>query len=137
MISTVLMGLTIIYLLVNLYYFFANKTFKHSYFNPTLFYKLFFVMLSLTLGFALLYYLLSFNEELLSISDPSGDPVERTFSNFLYFSGVTILSVGYGDMVPVGSARFFSLIQASLGLLMPTAYFMKALGSSEEKSVSD
>ncbi|MDG5472219.1 potassium channel family protein [Jeotgalibacillus sp. ET6] len=133
MASSILITITIVYLLITLYYFFTNKSFKDSYFSPVLFYKLFFVLLSLTLGFGLLYYLLSFNEQLLSINDPNGDPVEKTFGNFLYFSGVTILSVGYGDMVPVGPARFFALIEASLGLLLPTAYFMKALNSSKDK----
>lgn len=46
----------------------------------------------------------------------------------LYFSGVTLLSVGYGDLVPVGSARFFALIQAAIGFLLPTAFFIRALG---------
>ncbi|KIL50954.1 potassium channel family protein [Jeotgalibacillus campisalis] len=133
MASTLLIGITIVYLLITLYYFFTNKSFTHSYFSPVLFYKLFFVLLSLTVGFGLLYYLLSINEQILSINDPNGDPVERTFANYLYFSGVTILAVGYGDMVPVGAARFFSLIQASLGLLLPTAYFMKALSSSKDE----
>ncbi|PPA71157.1 ion channel [Jeotgalibacillus proteolyticus] len=135
--STILIGVTILYLLVNLYYFIINKSFKQSYFSSTLFYKLFFVLLSITFGFALLYYFLGFNEDLLTISDYTGDPVERTFSNYLYFSGVTILSVGYGDLVPVGTARFFALIEASLGFLLPTAYFMKALSSSSDGDAND
>jgi len=134
MISTILIGIIVVFLLVNLFYFVTNRTFTFSYFSSTFFYKLFFVLLSITFGFALLYYLLSFNEDLLTLSDPTGDPVEKTFSNALYFSGVTILSIGYGDIVPVGSARFFALLQASLGILVPAAYFMKAMSSSEEKS---
>ncbi|MGE7979836.1 potassium channel family protein [Psychrobacillus sp. NPDC093200] len=50
----------------------------------------------------------------------------------IYFSGVTILSVGYGDLVPVGKARFFALIQAAIGLLLPTAFFIRALGEKED-----
>lgn len=97
-----------------------------------LFLKLFFVMVGITFGFAVLYYLLSSNEVILRISDKTGDQAPEDFLTFLYFSGVTMLSVGYGDLIPVGSARFFALIQASLGLLLPTAYFMKAMNSSSE-----
>jgi len=131
-ISTILIGLTIVYLLANLYYFFTNKTYKKSYANSALFYKLFFVLLSITFGFAVLYYLLSFDEVILKIPDSTGTQ-GKDFFTYLYFSGVTILSVGYGDVIPVGSARFFSLIQASIGLLLPTAYFMKAMNSSNEE----
>lgn len=133
MLSGILIGVTLLFLIVNLYYFFTNKSFKNSYFSSILFYKLFFVLVGITLGFACLYYILSFNEVVLRINDPTGEPADVTFLESLYFSGVTILSVGYGDLVPVGSARFFSLIQASIGLLLPTAYFMKALSSSGEK----
>lgn len=132
-ISTILIGLTIVYLLANLFYFFTNKTYKKSYANSALFYKLFFVLLSITFGFAVLYYLLSFDEVILKIPDSTGTQ-GKDFFTYLYFSGVTILSVGYGDVVPVGSARFFSIIQASIGLLLPTAYFMKAMNSSNEEN---
>ncbi|MCM3616532.1 ion channel [Sutcliffiella horikoshii] len=132
MFPSILIGLTIVFIVMNLFYFFTNKTYKKSYVNSALFLKLFFVMVGLTFGFAVLYYLLASNEVILKISDGTGDQAPEDFMTFLYFSGVTILSVGYGDLIPVGSARFFALIQASLGLLLPTAYFMKAMGSSSE-----
>ncbi|WP_100398151.1 potassium channel family protein [Bacillus sp. FJAT-44742] len=132
MFAGILILLTILFLIGNLFYFFTNKTFKKAGFDSVLFYNLFFVLLGLTLGFAFLYYLLSFQETVLVINDPTEDPAEPTFLNFLYFSGVTILSVGYGDLVPVGSARFFALMQAALGFLLPTIIFLKALNNSEE-----
>ncbi|WP_417897968.1 potassium channel family protein [Bacillus haimaensis] len=91
-------------------------------------------MLSITFGFAVLYYLLSFEEVILKIPNSTGTQGKGDFFTYLYFSGVTILSVGYGDVVPVGSARFFSLIQASIGLLLPTAYFMKAMNGSNDEN---
>ncbi|WP_280771446.1 potassium channel family protein [Salipaludibacillus daqingensis] len=133
MLTPLLIGFTIIFVIGNLIYFFTNKTYKETYFHAALFYKLFFVLLGLTFGFAGLYYFLSLEEAVLKINDPTDDSVEVTFWNALYFSGVTMLSVGYGDLVPVGSARFFSLIQASLGLLLPAACFLKAFGQSNDK----
>lgn len=120
---------TIIFILVNLIYFFKDKHFKYSYFSTTLFYKLFFVLFSIMIAFAVLYYVLSFENPMLRVSSPSGKPVEHTFLNYLYYSGVTILSVGYGDYIPTGHIRFFALLEAAIGLLLPTAYFMKVLES--------
>nr|WP_158736476.1 ion channel [Alteribacillus sp. YIM 98480] len=131
MLSVILIGITILFLLVNLFYFFTNKSYKQSYASPALFYKLFFVLLSITFGFAVLYYVISLETVVLKVNDPTGEPADHSFLNLVYYSGVTILSVGYGDLVPVGSARFFSLIEAAIGLLLPAAYFMKAISSSD------
>ncbi len=131
--SQALVLIAIIFIVANLFYFFRNKTFKKSYFSTALFMKLFFVLLGTTIGFGVLYYALSFQETVVVQSLADSPPLEHSFGNLLYFSGVTMLSVGYGDMVPVNTARFFSLIQASIGILLPTAYFMKALGQSKNE----
>jgi hypothetical protein len=44
---------------------------------------------------------------------PVGD-----FTSLLYFSSVTYTSLGFGDIVPVGSARLVSGVEALNGLLM-------------------
>ncbi|RBP03367.1 potassium channel family protein [Rossellomorea aquimaris] len=133
MASIVTIG-AIIFILVNLIYFFKDKHFKYSYFSTTLFYKLFFVLFSIMIAFAVLYYVLSFENPMLRVSSPSGKPVEHSFLNYLYYSGVTILSVGYGDYIPTGHIRFFALLEAAIGLLLPTAYFMKVLESKGKEN---
>ncbi len=123
---------TMLFIAINLFYFFTTRTYRKSYFNTALFLKLFSVLTVILIGFWLLYYLLSLKGVILvdSLSDPQ--PIEPTFLDVLYFSVVTLLSVGYGDMVPVGSARFFALLQSAICILLPTAYFMRALDSSEK-----
>ncbi|PKR77621.1 metal transporter [Halalkalibacillus sediminis] len=133
--STFLIVLAVIFFVVNLYYFFTNKSYKYSYFSSVLFFKLFVVLLGITISFGLLYYALSLNHVVLN--NTSGNPVNVTFWNAMYFSGETILSVGYGDLVPVGSARFFALLEAACGLLLPTAYFIKALDGSRKNKNED
>ncbi|SHN30896.1 ion channel [Gracilibacillus kekensis] len=127
-----LVCIAIIFIVANLIYFFRNKTYKKSSFSTALFMKLFFVLLGITFGFGLLYYALSFQETVVVQSLSDNAPIEHSFGNMLYFSGVTMLSVGYGDMLPINAARFFALVQASIGILLPTAYFMKALGKSQD-----
>ncbi len=119
----------ILFIFFNLIYFFKNKEFQYSYFSKKMFYKLFFVLAGITVAFAVLYYGLGANGTVLKYSLPDGQAVPHRFTNYLYFSGVTILSVGYGDYLPVGHLRFFALIEAAIGLLLPSAYFMKMLNS--------
>ncbi len=127
----------IIFIIINLVYFFKNKHFRYSYFSTALFLKLFFVLLGVTLAFAVLYYALSFDHVVLRVSSPTGKPVGHAFLDYLYFSGVTILSVGYGDFLPMAHIRFFALLEAGIGLLLPTAYFMKMLESKTRNNNQD
>jgi hypothetical protein len=42
--------------------------------------------------------------------------IDHSFGTYLYFSGVTFFTLGYGDLVPVGDlARVLSVVQAGLG----------------------
>lgn len=134
MLSTLLVGLAIAIIIMNFYYFLTKQKYKKSYFQSSLFQKLFFIMLSLTIGFAVLYYLLSLESTVLRVGTEEGEEGGESFLDYLYFSGVTILSVGYGDLVPIGTARFFALIQAGLGFLLPTAFFIRALSEKEDSS---
>ena len=45
----------------------------------------------------------------------------------LYYSGVTLLSIGYGDLVPVGPIRFISIFEGFLGIVLPTVIFIKEI----------
>ncbi|WP_298832075.1 potassium channel family protein [uncultured Planococcus sp.] len=124
MIATILIGFTVILMLLHLYYFFTNQQHKESYIHTSLFTKLFIIMTVVTFGFALIYYLLAFNNDTLRLNDETGRRAGENFWDYLYFSGVTMLSIGYGDLVPMGYARFFAVVQAAL--LLPSAYFVKA-----------
>ena len=53
------------------------------------------------------------------IVDFSGDPVKRNiFANFIYYSFVTLTTLGYGDIIPVSPyARALSSLEAVIGQL--------------------
>lgn len=133
MVTTILIVITIILLIGSLVYFFKDKRFMESKVHIGLLLKMFFTLLALTIGFTFLYYFLSTQEVILRINDPTDSAVDPSFADLLYFSGVTLLSVGYGDFVPVGSARLFALIQAGLGLLVPSAFFLTMLGEKTKE----
>ncbi len=128
-----LVVVTLIFICINLIYFFRNQTYRQSYFSTALFFKLFIVMTSVLVGFGVLYYLLSLKDVVLITSLSSRKPIAPDFLDLLYFSGETLFSVGYGDMLPIGVTRLFALLESMIGILLPTAYFMKALDVSKNQ----
>ncbi|TLS35690.1 potassium channel family protein [Pseudalkalibacillus caeni] len=55
-----------------------------------------------------------------------GSAIEQ-IESVLYFSAVTLLSVGYGDITPVGVGRWIAIIEALIGYLMPAAFFVTTI----------
>lgn len=82
------------------------------------------VYITVAMGFGCIYISL----ELMGYTVLSeGDMrVGGTFANLLedamYFSAVTILSVGYGDITPLGIGRWIAMIEAFFGYLLPAAF---------------
>lgn len=130
MISTLLIALAVLLMFYRFYTFVNNKAYKKNYFNSALFYQLLLNMFIVMIGFSFIYYLLAKSTVILRISTPTGDPAPDTFFDLLYFSGVTLLAIGYGDYVPVGPAKVFAILEAAIGLLLPTAYFVKVISES-------
>lgn len=137
MFSTILLGLISVFMIVKLFYFFSRRKYEKSYFQSSLFQKLFFAMLGITVGFAVLYYILAIEGDVIRVGTEEGKDGGENFLDYLYFSGVTILSIGYGDLVPVGKARFFAVIQAAIGFLLPTAFFIRVLREKEDSNGED
>ncbi len=52
----------------------------------------------------------------------------------LYFSAVTLLSVGYGDLTPIGIGRWIAIIEALIGYLMPAAFFVTTIVDYRDSS---
>lgn len=45
----------------------------------------------------------------------------KTFWEALYFSGLTFTTIGYGDITPVGFARFLAVLEGLLGIVLSSA----------------
>jgi potassium channel LctB len=45
----------------------------------------------------------------------------------IYFSAVTLFSVGYGDIAPVGIGRFIAVLEALVGYTIPTAFVARTV----------
>ncbi|RSD24066.1 potassium channel family protein [Mesobacillus subterraneus] len=80
-------------------------------------------------GFGLLYYLLDL-KGVWVLSDismrPSTSSYERMATS-MYFSAITLFSVGYGDIAPIGVGRVIAVIEALVGYTIPAAFVTRAV----------
>lgn len=102
---------------------------KDSKFSTELFYTLLIIYIIVLIGFGLIYFLLSIHRPILITLDTySGiSNLEKLLQAF-YFSGVTLLTIGYGDIAPIGIGRAVAVIQALVGYILPTAFVLRIVG---------
>ena len=129
--ASLLIGAIVVLFVVKFYWFIKHKRYTLTEFSQAMFLRLFFSLFIVFIGFSLIYYGLFLNGHVVVLDTVNNHTISH-FGDYLYFSGVTLLSVGYGDLVPVGVTRIFSLIEASLGLLLPSAFFLTAWNNSNQ-----
>ncbi|MDC3418215.1 ion channel [Aquibacillus salsiterrae] len=119
----------------SLYSFIHHKTYQRSYFSYELFYTLILVYFIVLISFGLLYFILSFHGVLLIEGGVlQKESAMETLAHSLYFSGVTLMTVGYGDVTPVGFGRLLALTEAMIGYILPAAFFLRVWFQSFEKN---
>lgn len=83
----------------------------------------------LLVGFGFIYTLLEAAG--ISIIIEAGNSVEPPFLHIMgtgmYFSAVTLFSLGYGDVVPIGAGRWLAMLEALIGYLLPAAFVMRTV----------
>lgn len=108
-----------------------NMRLKESRFSSEIFYTLLIIYSIVIIGFGLIYFILSFQQvNLVEGGELRKVSVIGSLIHSLYFSGVTLLTIGYGDITPIGIARFIALIQALIGYILPTAFVLRLVQTS-------
>ncbi|MFD3448080.1 ion channel [Microbacteriaceae bacterium 4G12] len=51
----------------------------------------------------------------------------------MYFSAITLLSVGYGDITPIGIGRWIVIVEALVGYTMPAAFVVHTFIGNEKR----
>jgi len=87
-------------------------------------FRMMLVVISLQTAFACIYY---YAADATTHLMKNGGPI-TDFVDALYFSGVTLMTVGYGDIVPVGDFRFTAVAEVYVGTLFIFAFFSCGLG---------
>jgi len=111
-----------------LWQFFKLERPERQYFSVHHFYTLVIVYFVVMIGFGLLYFVLAsqglgiLQDELLR-----KDSVFDRLAHSIYFSGVTLMTVGYGDITPIGIGRVLALGEALIGYILPAAFFVQLM----------
>lgn len=104
-------------------------------FSIEVFYTLLLIYTIVIIGFGLIYFILSFHGGVLMTPEANiPSTVLGRLYEAIYFSGVTILTIGYGDLSPVGIGRLLALIEALIGYILPTAFVLRLVTGQEEKN---
>lgn len=114
-------------------YFINRGKNKTKRFSMEIFYTLLVVYIIVIIGFALLYFIFSFHRVLLVEGGELRQvSVIGTLIHSTYFSGVTMLTIGYGDITPIGYGRLIALIQALIGYILPTAFVLRLVQDKQD-----
>ncbi|RDW20877.1 hypothetical protein CWR48_04535 [Oceanobacillus arenosus] len=99
---------------------------QDSRFSGELFIVLLIIYSLVIIGFGMLYFILSFQGIILVEGGELREVnIVGSIIHSMYFSGVTLLTIGYGDITPIGIGRFIALIEALIGYVLPTAFVMR------------
>lgn len=84
-------------------------------------------------GFGLLYYLLD-HKGMAVLTEDNMQQISSSYEKMattLYFSAITLFSVGYGDIAPVGIGRIIAVLEALIGYTIPAAFVTRAVFDRE------
>jgi potassium channel LctB len=100
--------------------------------------RLFMAWLGLTLSFSMLYWLAGLDHHSGLFESGRGlDGSLHGLVSAIYFSFVTVTSVGYGDVVPRGMARMVAVVEAIAGLLIFGAAVAKFASHRQDEVVRE
>ncbi|CQR47204.1 Ion channel [Paraliobacillus sp. PM-2] len=132
-VATVAVMMMFALIVMSVYSFVTSKTYQSSYFSYQIFVSLLLVYVVVLIGFGFIYFWLSIHDILLiEFSNPPEEfSLIEAFAHAFYFSGVTLMTVGYGDITPIGWGRIIALIEALIGYILPAAFIFK-IGQHKE-----
>lgn len=116
-------------LVLNIVSLWTSRASKHKYVSLENFIVLISLYVTMMLGFGLVYAILEMNGY--DIFMKNEKDITGTFFSVLqdsvYFSATTLLAVGYGDVIPIGAGRWFAVVEALLGYIMPAAFVVRVV----------
>ncbi|AGX03104.1 MULTISPECIES: potassium channel family protein [Bacillaceae] len=92
-----------------------------------------FIYVTVMIGFGLIYVLMEQNgtQVLRESAGAEGGTFFQRLETGFYFSAVTLFSVGYGDISPIGIGRMIAVLEALIGYTIPAAFVARAVFDRE------
>lgn len=114
---------------------FSSLEFEYRIFSFPLFVSILMVYTIILIGFGIIY--LTLDQQGITVYKEALHMERLDWVNemvrSMYFSGVTLFTVGYGDMVPVGVGRWIAIIEAMFGYSLPAALVVKVWQNYNEE----
>jgi potassium channel LctB len=90
---------------------------------------LFLLYVNVLVGFGLVYAIFEMKGTPVLIEDGTGitGGFLHILGSTLYFSAITLLSVGYGDITPIGIGRWFAILEALIGYIIPATFVVRSM----------
>lgn len=128
-----LLAVTIVGLVSSIRSLFVAKVSRKQYFSLENIVFLILIYITVLLGFGIIFTVLDSNNSPILIEN--GMPLKGDFitklESAMYFSAITLLSVGYGDITPIGIGRWVAIIEALIGYTIPMAFVVKSVIHAE------
>jgi potassium channel LctB len=106
---------------------------RDSRFSLELFYSLVIIFVIVIVGFGLIYFILSFQGiVLVEHGELRQVNILGSIVHSMYFSGATMLTIGYGDITPIGIGRIIAVMQALIGYILPTAFVLRIVQRGQQ-----
>ncbi|AIE59161.1 ion channel [Bacillus methanolicus] len=134
MVFYILLSSVIFCIAMSLRTLFLPNTLKGKLVSLENFLFLAFLYATIMIGFGLIYILFEFNGNAVILENGrilQGDFFKKLETS-IYFSTITLFSVGYGDIVPVGIGRTVVVLEALVGYTIPAAFVAKAVLDGEK-----
>ncbi|UOR13321.1 potassium channel family protein [Halobacillus amylolyticus] len=107
---------------------------EHRTFSGQIFFALLLLYTIIMVGFGIIYATLSYQGLIIFAQSPGVFPYSWTkeVARGVYFSGVTLFTVGYGDLMPIGWGRLVAVFEALIGYTLPAAIVAKVWQNSRD-----
>lgn len=90
-----------------------------------------FIYFTVMCGFGLIYVLLDTQHILVLDTNTLNSQMNflEKLETTIYFSAITLFSVGFGDIAPIGVGRIIAVFEALIGYTIPAAFVYRAVNS--------
>ncbi|CAG9623015.1 potassium channel family protein [Sutcliffiella rhizosphaerae] len=122
-------------IVVSFSHVFKSETRSLPYVSKETLILLLLIYLTLLISFGLLYTVLHVEGHpvLLERGEKISGSFFEVFFRSIYFSAITILTVGYGDITPIGIGRSIAMIEALIGFVLPAAFVVRVVLHMDSK----
>lgn len=129
MIVVILLFIILFIIVMSLRTLFIPMAIQEKFLSWESFVYLIFVYTTIFLGFGLAYFLLIQNGIPILKEDGTfvGEDFLYTLQTCFYFSGLTLFSVGYGDVTPVGIGQILAVLEAMIGYTVQASFVVRTV----------